>query len=82
MFDDVAKAVDWPEVDDKTPAYTIVTFIAPVGFEDAYSFKNGERVLYLGEITNMPGHVAIVHKEKVHWGYHSENFHIVPEDEV
>lgn len=40
-----------------------------------YPFKRGESLLWLGEITNMPGHCVVVTRAgKVLWGYHSENF--------
>lgn len=35
----------------------------------------GDTVLCLGEITNMPGHIAFVDVNGVmHWGYHPDNF--------
>lgn len=38
-------------------------------------------LLYLGDITNMPGHCALVDKDgKVHWGYHTEELEIVSEE--
>lgn len=42
---------------------------------DHYPFIAGEVVLCLGEIENMPGHVAVVKKDgRVLYGYHPENF--------
>ncbi len=32
----------------------------PKGYEDKYPWKIGDPVLRLGEIENMPGHVAVV----------------------
>ena len=38
-------------------------------------FKDGDLVLYLGEIENMPGHVAVVNRNgQVRWGFHPELF--------
>lgn len=48
-----------------------------------YSIKRGEAVLFLGEIENMPGHVAVVTRDgKVLWGYHEENFREPTEEEL
>lgn len=48
-----------------------------------YPFKHGESMLLLGEIHNMPGHVAVVNKKgKIFWGYHDDNFREPTEDEV
>jgi hypothetical protein len=48
----------------------IVQAVDSVGF-----FKKGERLLYLGEIKQMPGHVAVVKMDgRVLWGWHTENF--------
>ncbi len=60
-----------------------VIFVAPEGYEEHFPFKNGECMLYLGEIPNMPGHVAVVDWDgKVHWGYHLEDFREPTEDEL
>ncbi len=43
----------------------------------------GETVLLLGEITNMPGHLAFTNLSgKIFFGYHPENFRILSEDET
>jgi len=48
-----------------------------------YPWKEGDSLLYLGEIVNMPGHCSVVtRKGEVHWGYHTENFRIATEDET
>ena len=48
-----------------------------------YPWKDGESLLYLGEIKQMPGHVAVVdRKGRVHWGYHDDNFRELKESEV
>ena len=64
----------------------IKVFELPECYQDqdhTYPFKDGEHVLYLGEIENMPGHVTVVTRDgKVHWGYHPENFREPTEDEV
>jgi hypothetical protein len=55
----------------------------PEGYEDKYPFQNGDSVLFLGEIENMPGHVAVVTKDgKVRFGFHEENFREPTEEEV
>jgi hypothetical protein len=53
----------------------------PEGFD--YPFKNGDTVLMLGEIEQMPGHVAIALKDgRVLFGYHEENFRKLTEEEA
>lgn len=45
-----------------------------------YPFADGERLLFLGEIENMPGHCVVVNRAgKVFWGYHTDNFQL-PKD--
>jgi hypothetical protein len=46
--------------------------------------KKGQSVLYLGEITNMKGHVIVCTQEdgRIYWGYHPENFRVARDDEV
>lgn len=51
--------------------------------EEYYLFKNGKRVLLLGEISNMPGHVVLVDNEnQVFWGYHLSDFRILTTEET
>jgi hypothetical protein len=55
----------------------------PSGYEDKYPFKNGESVLFLGEIKNMRGHCTVVNRDgKVFWGYHTDDFRNPTEDEL
>jgi hypothetical protein len=38
-------------------------------------YNNGDRVVLLGEISNMPGHVVLVDSDgKMFWGYHLSDF--------
>ena len=40
-------------------------------------------VLLLGEISNMPGHLAFTNRSgKVFYGYHPENFRILSDEET
>lgn len=53
------------------------------GYLDHYPFTPNETVLCLGEIENMPGHVAIAKKDgRVFWGYHPENFPKIPDEDL
>jgi hypothetical protein len=53
------------------------------GYLDSYPFKPGETVLCLGEIENMPGHVAVArHDGHVYFGYHPENFPRLEEEDL
>jgi hypothetical protein len=50
-------------------------FLRSNEYEENYPFKNGEILLFLGEIENCPGHCAVADKNgKVHWMYHTNNF--------
>jgi hypothetical protein len=44
-------------------------------------FQLGDVVLYIGEVQNMSGHVAFAHKGQILWGYHDDNFAVIPADE-
>lgn len=55
----------------------------PEEFKNAYPFKHNERLLFLGEIINMPGHCIVVNeKGQVLWGYHTDAFREPNEDEI
>ena len=48
-----------------------------------YPWKDGDRLLYLGEIGNMPGHCTVVTGNgMVHWGYHINHFRPARVEEV
>jgi hypothetical protein len=56
-------------------------FVVPEGYEgykDYYNqigLREAESVLVLGEIENMPGHLAVVNRDGiVRWGLHPEMF--------
>jgi hypothetical protein len=53
-----------------------------IALEDLASWKAGDCLLCLGEIKDMPGHVAVVDKKgKVMWGYHDDNFRQVTDED-
>jgi hypothetical protein len=46
-------------------------------------FEKNQTLLYLGDVANMPGHSILVTKAgKTIWGYHTENFIELSEDEL
>jgi hypothetical protein len=48
-----------------------------------YPFVVDEAVLFIGEIVNMPGHCVVVRKDgKVLWGYGTDKFIELTEDEL
>lgn len=48
-----------------------------------YPFKKGKAYLFFGEIVNMPGHCAVAaHGGTVYFGYHTDNFVELTEDET
>ena len=55
----------------------------PAEYHTQYPFNETHTYLYLGEIQNMPGHCSVANKEgRVYWGYHTDNFIELTEDEV
>jgi hypothetical protein len=55
----------------------------PPEIRKQYPFAVGEALLFVGEITNMPGHCVLVRKDgKVLWGYHTDNFIELMEEEL
>ena len=53
----------------------------PTGY--IYPWKSGEVVLILGEIDGMEGHAVIVLKDgRTVFGYHTDNFTRLTEDEL
>lgn len=47
-------------------------------------FRTGEIFIFLGEIPNMSGHCVILNTKthEIHYGYHTEDFVELTEDEV
>jgi hypothetical protein len=72
------------EDEELLPNHIVIVTQLPPGYESGYPFKEGDRMLYLGEIPNMPGgHCIVVNQQgRVHWGYHTEYFRKPTEDEL
>jgi hypothetical protein len=52
-------------------------------YHDHYPFMPNSNYIFLGEIPNMPGHCVIGKKDgSITWGWHSDNFVELTEDEV
>ena len=52
-------------------------------YGDGYPFRNGDKVLLLGEVEHMPGHVVVATTDgRVVWGYHADNFRKLTKEEV
>jgi hypothetical protein len=71
----------------KLKKLSVVVFQAPWGNNleknGKHPLKNGEKVLYLGEIPNCPGHCAVAKKDgAVIWLVHPEEFREAREDEL
>ena len=77
---------NWIDLDDQpTTVNRLVTPCLPEKWEskNIYPWKNGETVLYLGEVYGMKGHGIFVGKDGlVKFGYHLDSFKIIPEDEL
>ena len=63
---------------------TLVRFICPSDYQ--YPFKDGEILLFLGEITQSPGiggHCVVANsKGKVFWAYHTSDFEAVKKEDA
>ena len=54
----------------------------PKEYADQYPFEKDQVYLLLGEIENMEGHCVVVENSgKVFWGYHTENFDELKEND-
>ncbi len=61
----------------------VIALAPPKGYEFRYPWKEGDGVLVLGEIENMPGHVAVVTRSgKIRWGYHDDHFREPTEEDL
>lgn len=61
----------------------VVADTPPAGFETSYPWKEGECLLYLGEVVQMPGHCIVVNRKGlVFWGWHTDNFREPREEEI
>ncbi len=69
----------------RTPINTLVSFDfeqCPLEYHSGYPFVRDEVLLFMGEVRQMPGHCVVATKDgRVIWGYHTENFLIVPDDQ-
>jgi len=55
----------------------------PDEYAKYYPFKNGDHVLMLGEIQQMPGHMAVALQDgRVVFGYHAEWFRRLTREEA
>ncbi len=86
MLWDYETASRFKDLDDEPNVRNrIVTPHLPPEWEakNAYPWKNGESVLYLGEVVGMRGHGIFVGKDGlVKYGYHLDSFKIVPDDQL
>lgn len=70
----------WPEPDEKTPPLT--QCVVGTEWPKENPFQQGDLVLYMGEISNMKGHICFAGRNgQVFFGYHFDNLHVVPDDE-
>jgi hypothetical protein len=57
--------------------------VAWQGEDPTHTFLPNQRVLFLGEILQMPGHCIVVNQNgKVIYGFHTDNFRKLQEDEL
>ena len=64
-----------------TPLQLVVVDSLPR--DGIFPFKEGEHLIYLGEIVQMPGHVIVVDRRGLtHFGYHDNYFRDPTEEEL
>lgn len=69
------------EIVNKSPK--IVCAVVPSDYADKYEWEDGECLLSLGEISNIPGHIAVVDKNgKVYWALHADSFREALDDDL
>ena len=70
----------------RTPVNTLIQFdfdSMPAEHHSKYPFTRNEILLFLGEVQQMPGHSVVATKDgRVVWGYHTDNFLVIPKDEA
>jgi len=65
------------------PNQIVIVEVPPCKLYGEYPWHEGDHLLYIGEIVNMPDHVIVAdHHGHIHWGYHLENFRHPTEDEI
>mgnify|MGYP003386000004 CR=1 FL=1 len=58
-------------------------YTLPPGMREKYPFAIGETLLFVGDVINMPEHCVVVKSDgNILWGFHSDNFVELTDDEV
>ena len=69
----------------RTPVNTMIRFdfdAVPLEYHSQYPFTRTDVFLFLGEVKQLPGHCVVATKDgRVIWGYHTENFVVIAEEE-
>ena len=73
-------------VTSRTPVNSLVRFDfdnVDAEYHSCYPFTRTDVLLFMGEIRQMVGHCVVATKDgRVIWGYHTENFVVLSEDEL
>jgi len=91
LYNDYEQVETWEDLDDLVKRMygpvpitnRMVTPHLPKEWDEKnqYPWKNGEPVLFLGEVIGMPGHGVFVGKDGlVKFGYHTDSFKVIPKD--
>lgn len=65
------------------PVPRIVVAIVSQDIAEYLEWKDGDHLVYMGELDNMPGHGVFVDRAgKTHWGYHPDGFREPTEEEL
>jgi len=65
------------------PVPRIVVAVVDSHLAQYRKWKDGDHLLFMGEIDNMPGHGVFVERDgTVHWGHHPDEFREPREDEL
>jgi hypothetical protein len=72
-------------VTKRTPVNTLVRFDfdgVPLEHHSEYPFTRKDSLLFFGGVQQMPGHCVVATKDgRVIWGYHTEDFVVISEEE-
>ncbi len=65
------------------PVPRIVVAVVPEDYAKYREWKDGDHLVFMGELDNMPGHGVFIDRAgKTHWGHHPDEFREPTEEEL
>lgn len=72
-----------PETTSHKPPYLVKFVWSGKKSENPYPWKHEDHLLFMGIISNMPGHCIVADRAgKIYWGYHTNNFKVLTREET